>query len=140
VTGQWNRPRLRYRIRESCLRAEAGELDLGNGYEPRHREADAGADDRRLRDRRVEHARIAELVEEPVGDAEDTAVVADVLAEQDDPFVASHLGGQRVVDGREHRHGRHEMSPSSRPSDWPATRVASSARSRANRGLSAAVT
>ena len=81
-------------------------------------------------------------VEQAVGHAEHATVVADVLAEQDHPLVASHLGGERVVDGREHRHARHEMSPSSPLlfSDRGVTRVASSSRSRASRGLSSAVT
>ena len=92
------------------LRAEARELDLGHGHEPCYGQPDARADDGRFRDRRVEDPRIAESLEQPVGDPEHSTVVADVLAEQDDPFVAGHLGGQRVVDGREHRHGRQEMS------------------------------
>ena len=93
------------------LRAEARELDLGHGHESGHRQADARADDGRLRDRRVEHAGVAEPFEQTVGHAEHPAVVADVLADQDDALVAGHLRGQRVVDGCEHRHARHEMSP-----------------------------
>ena len=121
VTGQWKRLRLRYRMPRQLpddlvvrLRAEARELDLGDRHHARNREADARADDRRLRDRRVEHSGLTEPVEQTVGDPEDAAVVPDVLAEQDDAVVACHLVRHRVADGGEHRHARHEMLP---PSD-----------------------
>ena len=150
MTGQWNRLRLRYRMRESCptIWWYACGLNPANWISatgtspatdrptlaPMMADSEIGVSNTRG---------VAEPVEQTVGHAEHPAVVADVLAEQDDAFVASHLRGERVVDGCEHRHARHEMSPSS-PCSSPridhVTRAASSARSRANRGLSTAVT
>ena len=101
------------------LRAEARELDLCDRHEARRGEAHARSDDRGLGDRRVEHARVAEPVEETVGDAEHAAVAADVLAEEDHAVVARHLVHDRVVDRGEHVHDRHDTSAGACPSSLP---------------------
>ena len=51
-----------------------------------------------LRQRRVDHAPFAELVEEALRHPEDAAARADVLAEQDEPVVGRHLVVERVAD------------------------------------------
>jgi hypothetical protein len=58
------------------------------------------AHDRDLGDRRVDHALLAELRQQSLGDLERAAERADVLAEQK-TFVARHLLEQRLADGLE---------------------------------------
>ncbi len=69
----------------------------GIGHEAVERHADRGADDAPLGERRVDDAVVAELVEEPLRDAEDAADLPDVLAEHDDARrrAASRGGGRR---------------------------------------------
>src|SRR6185437_9520134 len=67
------------------------------------RRAGAGAGDGRLGQRRVDHAPLAELLLEALGDLEGAAVDADVLADHEDPVVAAHLLAQTVGDGLEVR-------------------------------------
>jgi hypothetical protein len=62
----------------------------------RHPERDAH--DPRLGERCVDHSLLAELVEEPLRDPEDTPAHGDVLAEHDDPVVGGHLIVEGVVD------------------------------------------
>ena len=45
---------------------EVGELDLGDREHAVHRHPDRDADDARFGERRVDHAALAELVEEPL--------------------------------------------------------------------------
>ncbi len=71
----------------------------------------ADADDRRLGQRRVDHALAAEAIEQPVGGAEHAAVVRHVLAEDDDALVARHLLVERGVDRLHHGHDRHDVTP-----------------------------
>ena len=78
---------------------EIGKLHLGNGPVAAHRRADADADDGRLGNRRVDDARLAELLEQPLGHAEGAAVRADVLAEHEHLRVAPHFLGERFADG-----------------------------------------
>ena len=63
---------------------------------PHVRRAGRRADDADLGDRRVDHARVAEAVEQAVGHLERAAVRADVLAEAEDVGVALHLLEQRL--------------------------------------------
>ena len=58
----------------------------------------ARADDAGLGQRRVEDAVLAEPGRQPVGDAEDPAERADVLAEDDDPLVGGQAVGQGPVE------------------------------------------
>ena len=84
-------------------REEVRKHDLGDRPQARHRGAHRGAQDRLLGDRRVAHARRAELVEQADGRLEHAARARDVLAEEHDVFVAAHLlrhaGGDRVAIG-----------------------------------------
>src|SRR5262249_9436983 len=70
----------------------------GDRAHPHHRGADGGPDDRRLRDRRVDDAFLAELADEAVRDLERSAVDADILADQEDARVAQHLLAQPFAD------------------------------------------
>src|SRR5204863_283204 len=80
-------------------RNEVDELHLGHGPQAHVRRAGRGADDRRFRDRRVDHALLAELLREPFGDLEGTAVCPDVLTKNEDAGVALHLLPQPLSQG-----------------------------------------
>ena len=82
----------------------------GTGRRPFDGGADRDADDHRLGERRVHHAVAAELVEQAVGGQEDAALLADVLAQDDDRLVAAHLLGQRLADRLDVRHDGHQPS------------------------------
>ena len=77
---------------------EVAELHLDHRHVAAERQADRGADGARLDDRRVAHARLAELGGEALGHLEDAAVLGDVLAEEHDPLVAPHRDPQGVAD------------------------------------------
>ena len=62
------------------LVGEAEELDLRHRHHPGHGQAHRGAGDHALRQRGVDHAALAELLEEPLCGTEYTTVPADVLA------------------------------------------------------------
>src|SRR5262249_61071175 len=74
------------------------ELHLGHRPHAHHRGAGAAADDRRLGERRVDHAPRAELLLEPERHLERAAVHADVLADQEHAAVAPHLLAETVAD------------------------------------------
>ena len=123
VTGQWKRLRLRYRMRASwptswwyaCMVKPPNWISA-TGTSPA---TESPTDAPTIADSEigVSNTRaVAEPSSSAVGGAEHAAVAADVLAEQDDALVARHLVEQRVADGREHGHARHETPPSSRPS------------------------
>ena len=61
----------------------------------------------RLGERRVDHAVVAELGEQPVGGEEDAALLAHVLAEHDHGRVAPHLLGERLADRLDERPDGH---------------------------------
>ena len=84
-----------------AARDEVGELHLGDRPVAAQRRADADADDRRLGNRRVDDAHLAELLVQPLRHAERAAVGADVLAEHEHLRIAPHLFGERLADGFE---------------------------------------
>ncbi len=77
---------------------EVRELHLCDRAHAHDRRARAGADDRRLGQRRVQDAPLPELLLEAERDLEGAAVDADVLADHEDALVAPHLGAQPVGD------------------------------------------
>ena len=81
-----------------AARDEVGELHLRHGPVAAQRCADADADDRRLRDRRVDDPRFAELLEQALRDAEGAAVFADVLAEHEHLRIPPHFFGEGFAD------------------------------------------
>jgi hypothetical protein len=91
---------------------EVRELDLGDRQESVQGHADRDPDDAGLGQRRIDHAPLAELVEEPLRHAEDPAARRDVLAEYHDAFVRGHLVVQGVVDRRDDVLLRHSPSRS----------------------------
>ena len=103
---------------------EVGELDLGDRPQPVERGTDRGADDHRLRQRRVDHAVVAELGPQAVGRQEDPALPADVLAEHDDRCVAAHLLGHAVADRLDERPDRHQPCPTPPAPPAPGARAA----------------
>ena len=74
--------------------AEVDRHDLDDRAHPAERGADAGADEGRLRQRRVADPLGAELLEQALAHGEAAAVAADVLAHQEDALVAR----QRLAD------------------------------------------
>src|SRR3984893_16641837 len=81
-----------------AARNEIGKLHLGHRPVAALRRPDADADDRRFRDRRVDDPRLAELLEEAVGDAEGAAIFADILAQHEDLRIPPHFLEQRFAD------------------------------------------
>ena len=84
---------------------EAVELDLDDGSEADHRQADGGADDARLGEGRVEHATLAELGLQTLGHPEDAAQAADVLTHQQHPVALGERAAQPGVERTAERHG-----------------------------------
>ena len=82
---------------------EIGELELDDRPLAHPGRADRRADEALLGDRRVDDALLAELLEQPLRDAERPAEVADVLAEQEDPLVLAQRVGERGADRLEVR-------------------------------------
>ncbi len=77
---------------------EPVELDLADRSVAAQREADGGADDAALGERRVDDSVLAEVLLQAVRDAEDAAELADVLAHDEDLRVVLHGGAQAPVD------------------------------------------
>ncbi len=77
---------------------EAVELDLHHGSVAAQRHADRGADDAGLGQRGVDDPVLAEVLLQAVGDAEDAAELADVLAHDQDLRVGLQGGAQGGVD------------------------------------------
>src|SRR5690606_12330598 len=91
---------------------EAVELDLDHRPVAAHREADGGADDAGLRQRGVDDPGVAEVLLQAVGDPEDAAQRADVLAHDDDLVVVLHRLAQTGVEGLGQGHRRHDDTSS----------------------------
>ena len=93
---------------------EVGELQLDDRALAHPGGADRGTHEPLLRDRGVDHARVAELLPQPLGDPERAPEVADVLADQEHAVVARERVAQRERDrvevGDRVRHGA-EPSP-----------------------------
>ena len=86
---------------------EPVELDLAHRPEPAHREADRGADDAGFGQRRVEDALLAELGLQPLGHAEHSAELADVLAHEEHAVVLAHRAPQPRAERAAERHVLH---------------------------------
>jgi hypothetical protein len=83
---------------------EAVELDLAHGPVAAHREADGRADDAGLGERRVDDAAVAEVALQVLGDAEDAAERADVLAHEQDLVVLLERAAEAGVERLRHGH------------------------------------
>jgi hypothetical protein len=90
---------------------EAHELNFANRLESLRRHADAQSADQQLGERRIDHALGTEPLLQAHGGAEDAAIDADVLAEQNDVRLLFHGAGQRQVDGFDQRDLRHGRRP-----------------------------
>ncbi len=92
---------------------EAVELDLDHRAVAAEREPDRCTDDAGLRQRGVDHTRGAELVQEPIGDAEHPTELPDVLAEEHDLVVVAHRLAESCAEGlSERKFGHAQTSPS----------------------------
>src|SRR4051812_28883650 len=87
---------------------EAVELDLAHRTEAADRQADRRADDAGLCERSVDDAVLAEVFLQPVGDAEDAAEPADVLAHDEDLRVVLQCLTQPLVEGLAQGQCRHQ--------------------------------
>ena len=105
------------------LVGESEELHLGDGNHAGDGQADGRSCDGPFGKWHVDDPVLAELFEESLGDPEDTAGAGDVLAQDDDPVVAPHLGVEAFVDRLEHVQFGHAIGPSA-PTSAPASRAA----------------
>ena len=80
-------------------RQEVAEHDVDDRPHAGHRGADAEAGEAGFRDRRVDDAVLAELVDEAGQHLEGRARFGHVLAHQDDRRIAAHFFGDRFLDG-----------------------------------------
>jgi hypothetical protein len=82
---------------------EAVELDLANRPVAPEGHPDRGPDDARLGEGRVDDALLAEVLLQPLGDPEDAAELADVLADEHDLGVLLHRlaqpAGEALAEG-----------------------------------------
>jgi hypothetical protein len=78
---------------------EPVELDLADRPVAANGQADRGADDAGLGQRGVDDAVLAEVLLQTVGDPEDAAELADVLAHDDDLGVVLQAAAQAMVEG-----------------------------------------
>ncbi len=102
---------------DDLVEREQGEVDrhqLDHRAQADHGRAHAHADDGVLGDRRVAHAPLAELLEQPGRHLEGAVEDADVLAHEEDGLVALHLLAQRGVQRLAVAHHCHERSSSPR--------------------------
>ena len=76
---------------------EAVELDLAHRPVAAHGQPDRGPDDPGLGQRRVDHAAVAEVLLQSLGDPEDAAQLPDVLAHEHDLGVALHGPAQPAL-------------------------------------------
>ena len=83
------------------LEHEVGEHQVGDGARAGGRGADRGAGKALFGDRRIDHARAAELLPEALGVREGAAALAGAFAEIEDVRVLAHLLGDAVADGVE---------------------------------------
>ena len=90
---------------------EAVELDLDDRPVAAQRHADRGADDAGLRQRAVDDPVLAEVLLQAVGDPEDAAELADVLAHHQDLGVVLHRLAQSGVEALRERDLRHLSAP-----------------------------
>ena len=91
---------------------EAVELDLDDRAVAAQRHADRGAEDAGLGERGVDDAVLAEVLLQALGDPEDTAELADVLAHEDDLGVLLHGGAQAARDALREGRRAHRWAPS----------------------------
>src|ERR1700722_13452172 len=92
---------------------ESVELDLADRPVAAQRQADRGADDPGLRERRVHHAVLAEVFLQPVRHPEDAAEPADVLAHDHDLGVVLEGPAQPLVQRARESDLGHRSAPSS---------------------------
>ena len=88
---------------------EVGELDLDDREQAAEGHADAMADDRGLRQRRVDHPLLAELLDEALRGPEHPTAGAHVLAHDQHALVARHEVPHGVVDGFDEALLRHDL-------------------------------
>ena len=85
--------------------------ELDDRTQPDHGRADADAGEAHLRDRRVDHAPLREVLQQALRHLVRALVVPDLLAHEEDVVVAIHLLAHRLVERLAHADDRH-VSPS----------------------------
>ena len=89
------------------LQREVPGHELDDGLEAGKGRADAGAGKGIFGDRRVDHAPLAELIEQALGDLVGALILADLLAHDEHAVVGAHLLGHGVAQRLTHGHGHH---------------------------------
>ena len=84
--------------RVHAAREEVRELELDDRPHPVERHPHGRTGERRLRDRRVDHTLVAELLLQPGRRAERAAAAADIFSEHDNPVVLEQRRPQREPD------------------------------------------
>ncbi len=102
--------RLRHDLVEAGIDV-IGELHFHHGAQAVGAHADGGGDDAAFRDRRIEGAGQAVLLLQPVGDAEDAAEIAGILAEGEHVGILRHHHVEGGVERLDHVHLRHDQCP-----------------------------
>src|SRR6185312_3892185 len=87
------------------------ELNLRDGLQPVHAHPDRRPNDSTLRNRRVQHTMFAVLTLQAVSHPEHTAEVANIFAEDHYPRIALQHDIHGGVEGLDHVHVRHRVSP-----------------------------
>ncbi len=77
------------------------------GFKPGKGRADAGAGKGIFGDWRVDHAPLAELLEQALGHLVGALILADLLAHDEHAVVGAHLLGHGVAQGLAHGHSHH---------------------------------
>ncbi len=85
------------------------ELDLADGAHPAQRRANTHRDDAQLRQRRIDYAVRAVLLEQAERRAEDAAALAYVLAGNEYALVAGHFFVHGLPHAFDQRHFRHSL-------------------------------
>src|SRR5690242_19118224 len=84
-------------------RDEIDELKLSDRFHAHQARAACGTDDRGFRDRGINHARFAEVIDQTVSDFEGAAVRANVFADDEDGRVHFHLFPDALANRFDHR-------------------------------------
>ncbi len=101
--------RLRRRVDEMIdgLHREVPGHELDDGLEPRHRRADAESGEAVLGDRGVDHALVAEFLQQPLCHLVGALIFRDLLADHEHVLVAAHFLGHGVAQRFAHADRHH---------------------------------
>ena len=88
-----------------ATRNEINELKLGDRFHSHQRRAARRADDRRFRDRCIDHSLLAEAIDQSFRDFEGAAIDAHIFADHEHGWIALHLFPNPGANRLDHRGG-----------------------------------